>query len=127
MNNQRASEIQAVLEGQPLPASRRQLLDYARAEDASIVHELERLPDETFDRLDAVAALLTLRPAAPAPPDDALPRPESGKPPGGADYLTPFPSDTGRVRHSAPRDNPPQKAIEQASELQKQQKQEQGG
>jgi hypothetical protein len=127
MNTQRASEIQAVLEGVPLPASRRQLLDYARAQDASIVRELERLPEETFDHLDAVGERLTVQPEAPAPPADTVPRPESGKPPGGDDYLTAFPADTGRVRHSAPRDNPPQKAIEQASELQKQQKQEQGG
>ena len=108
MNAQRASFVQAVLEGVPLPASRKQLLEYAHAQDPSIVDDLRGLPDEEFDRLDA------------------LPRPESGKPPGGDDYLTPFPSDTGKVQHDAPRTNPPMKAIEQASKTQKQQKQAQG-
>ena len=126
MNTQLATEIQAVLEGVPLPATRSQLVDYARGEDASIVPHLERLPDEQFDRLDAVGERLTAQPSAPAPPEHGPPRPESGKPPGGSDYLEPHPSDTGRVRRTAPRANPPQKAIEQASQLQKQQKQEQG-
>ena len=126
MDTKRAAEIQAVLEGIPLPAKKRQLVEYARGQDASIARELEGLPDEEFDRLDAVGELLTLVPTRPregAP----LPLPESGKPPGGADYLTPFPSDTGRVRHDAPRQNPPQKAIEKASKLQKKQKAAQGG
>jgi hypothetical protein len=126
VDTQRAAEIQAVLEGIPLPASRAQLLDYARAQDAGVARELEGLPDEEFDRLDAVGELLTLVPTAPKE-GARLPLPESGKPPGGPDYLTPFPSDTGEVRHDAPRQNPPQKAIEQASQLQKKQKAEQGG
>lgn len=125
MNTQRACEIQAVLEGVPLPAKRSQLLDYARAHDASVVAELEGLPDMEFDRLDAVADLLTMRPSAPKP-EPRPPRPESGKPPGGPDYLKPFPSDTGTVRHTAPTDNPPQKAIKQASKTQKRQQAEQG-
>ncbi|HEY0416508.1 MAG TPA: DUF2795 domain-containing protein [Gaiellaceae bacterium] len=126
MNAQRAAEIQAVLEGVPLPATRDQLIAYARAEDPAIVRDLEGLPDEEFDRLDAVGDLLTLEPAAPKP-GGSPPRPESGKPPGGDDYLEPFPSDTGLVRHDAPRQDPPQKAIEEASETQKRQKAEQGG
>jgi hypothetical protein len=126
VNTQRASEIQAVLEGVPLPANRSRLLEYARAHDPSIVPELEALPDEDFDRLDDVASLLTLPPSAPASPEHDLPRPESGKPPGGRDYVTRFPSDTGRVRSDAPPGNPPQKAIEQASALQKQQQAKQG-
>ena len=125
MNTQRTSEIQAVLEGVPLPASKKQLLDYARAQDGSIVTDLEGLPDQDFDRLDQVAELLTMRPSAPKPEQD-LPRPESGKPPGGPDYLKPFPSDTGAVRRTAPPDNPPQKAIQQASQTQKRQQAEQG-
>jgi hypothetical protein len=127
VNAQRASYVQAVLEGVPLPATRSQLLEYARANDTSIVRDLQQLPDEEFDRLDAVGELLTMQPSAPKPPEHGLPRPESGKPPGGDDYLTPHPDDTGKVRHDAPRTNPPQKAIEQASETQKKQKAEQGG
>lgn len=125
MNTQRACEIQAVLEGVPLPATRSQLLEYARAQDGSVVAELEGLPDAQFDRLDAVAELLTMRPSAPKP-EQGLPRPESGKPPGGPDYLKAFPSDTGAVRRTAPPDNPPQKAIKQASTAQKKQQAEQG-
>jgi Protein of unknown function (DUF2795) len=126
MDTQRAAEIQAVLEGIPLPATRSQLIAYARAQSPTLAEDLDGLPDEEFRRLDDVGEVLMLVPTAPAPGDD-LPRPESGKPPGGPDYLTPFPSDTGRVRHDAPRDNPPQKAIEQASETQKKQQAEQGG
>jgi Protein of unknown function (DUF2795) len=125
VNAQRASLVQAVLEGVPLPATRNQLVEYARSQDVSIVADLEQLPDREFDRLDAVGELLTMRPSAPKPPQHGLPRPESGKPPGGDDYLTPHPTDTGKVRHDAPRQNPPAKAIEKASKTQKKQKAEQ--
>ena len=126
MNTQRAAEIQAVLEGIPLPAKKAELVEYARAQDDRVARDLEGLPDEEFDRLDAVGELLTLAPTRPKQ-GDPLPLPESGKPPGGPDYLTPRPSDTGRVRHSAPRQNPPQQAIEQATKTRKRQKAEQGG
>ena len=125
MNTQRAAEVQAVLEGVRLPATRAELIAYAREWSPAVAEELEGLPDEEFRRLDEVGELLMLVPAAPAPADD-LPRPESGKPPGGPDYMTPAPQDTGRVRDDAPRDNPPQKAIEQASQKQKKQMAEQG-
>ncbi len=114
MNAQRATEIQAVLEGISLPATRSELLDYARANDPGIVADLEALPDRQFDRLDAVGASLRPEPVV-SPPAEGFPRAESGEPPGGPDYLTAFPSDTGRVRHDAPRGNPPQKAIEEAA------------
>jgi len=127
VNAQRAAEIKAVLEGIPLPAKKSELLAYARTQDPGIVRDLEELPEQEFDRLDAVGELLTMQPSAPKPPEHGLPRPESGKPPGGDDYLTPFPSDTGRVHHDAPRSNPPQKAIEQASQTQKKQKAAQEG
>jgi hypothetical protein len=126
MDAQRATEIQTVLEGVTLPATRKDLLAYARENDAGIIRDLEQLPDGEYDRLDAVGELLTMQPSAPKPPEHGLPRPESGKPPGGDDYLTPFPSDTGFVDHDAPRTNPPQKAIEEASKTQKRQKAEQG-
>ncbi|HET7138420.1 MAG TPA: DUF2795 domain-containing protein [Gaiellaceae bacterium] len=126
MNTQRAAEIQAVLEGVPLPAGKAELVAYARAQDASVARDLEGLPDEEFDRLDAVGELLTLVPTRPRE-GARPPLPESGKPPGGPDYLTPNPTDTGLVRHSAPRQNPPQKAIEQAAMTRKKQKAAQGG
>jgi hypothetical protein len=121
VNAQRAAEIQAVLEGVDLPATKRELIAYARGQEPDVVRDLEGLPDEEFRRLDDVGELLTLAPTAPAPSAHDLPRPESGKPPGGDDYLKPFPDDTGRVHHDAPRQNPPQKAIEQASKRQKRQ------
>ncbi len=126
IDTQRAAVIQAVLEGVPLPARRSTLVDYARQHDPSVADDLLGLPDEEFERLDDVGALLTLRPTASAP-EPRSPRAESGQPPGGPDYVTPFPKDTGLVRHDAPRQNPPQKAIEQASERQKKQKAKQGG
>jgi hypothetical protein len=127
VNAQRAAEVQAVLEGIPLPATRAELIAYAREQDGDLVRDLEELPDQEYDRIDAVGELLTMQPSAPKPPEHGLPRPESGKPPGGDDYLRAFPSDTGKVRHDAPRTNPPQKAIEKASKTQKKQKAEQGG
>jgi hypothetical protein len=126
MNTQRATEIQAVLEGIPLPATRAALLRYARAQDVELARELEPLPDQEYRRLDEVGELLMLVPSAPRAQGRDLPRPESGAPPGGPDYLTPLPSDTGRVRHDAPPQNPPQKAIEEATQKQKRQA-EQGG
>jgi hypothetical protein len=121
VNAQRAAEIQVVLEGVALPATKAQLLAYARANDASVVPDLQTLPDRDFRRLDDVGEFLTLVPAGPKP-GQRLPRPESGVPPGGDDYLTPSPSDTGKVRHTAPPANPPQQAIEKASKTQKRQK-----
>ena len=126
MDTQRAAEIQAVLEGIALPAQKSQLIDYARAQDASVARDLQGLPEQEYGRLDEVGQLLTLAPTA-RTPEPRPPLPESGKPPGGPDYLTPFPDDTGRVRRDAPRQNPPSDAIEQASKTQKRQKAEQGG
>jgi hypothetical protein len=126
VDTQRAAEIQAVLEGVPLPAGKSELVEYARAQDEGVARELAGLPDEQFDRLDRVGELLTLVPSAPKP-GPRPPLPESGSPPGGPDYLEPFPADTGLVRHDAPRQNPPQQAIEKASRLQKKQQAAQGG
>jgi hypothetical protein len=126
MDTQRAAEIQAVLEGIALPAQKSELVDYARAQDASVARDLQGLPDQQYGRLDEVGELLTLAPTA-RRPEQRPPLPESGKPPGGPDYLTPFPDDTGRVRHDAPRQNPPSDAIEEATKKQKRQKAEQGG
>ena len=120
MNAQRADEIQAVLEGLPLPAHKRQLVAYMREQDASLAGDVEGLPDEEFRSLDEVGRLLTLVPTAPRP-GNRLPRAESGKPPGGDDYLVAHPSDTGRVRYTAPPTNPPQQAIEKAAKKKKRQ------
>jgi hypothetical protein len=119
VNAQRSAELQVLLEGVPLPATRNELLAYARAQDAGAAALLERLPEGKYDRLDAVGDALVDRPQAPqAPP--LPPRPESGKPPGGTAYLDAG-EDSGRVRPSAPRTHPPSQTIEEQSALQKKQ------
>lgn len=125
MNAQRSAEIQALLEGIPLPAQKSELVSYMREQDESFVRDLEGLPDEEFRSIDDVGRLLTLVPTAPQP-DESLPRAESGKPPGADDYLKPFPDDTGKVRHTAPPGNPPQKALEKATKKKKRQMAAQG-
>ena len=124
MDHQRSAEIQALLEGVPLPASRGMLVSYAYAQDPAVAHELERqLPEREYDRLDAVGDALVQPPRPPQAPE-RTPRTESGRPPGGDDYLKAFPS-SGAVRASAPRTNPPQETIEQQTKLQKKQKKRQ--
>ena len=127
MDTQRATEIQAVLEGIPLPATRGALVAYARAQDASIAEELSLLPDGTYDRLDRVGEVLMNGAKEPDAPS-LLPRAESGEPPGGSDYVTPSPDDTGAVPDDAPPTNPPQKALDEQSKAQsRQQKVQQEG
>jgi uncharacterized protein DUF2795 len=116
---QRSAELQVLLEGIPLPATRADLLTYARAQDAGAAALLERLPEGEYDRLDAVGDALVDHPTVPqAPP--LPPRPESGKPPGGSAYLDAN-EDSGRVRESAPRTHPPSQTIEEQSALLKEQ------
>jgi hypothetical protein len=119
VNLQRSAEIQVVLEGVTLPATRDELVHYAALHDAAAAVELERIPDREYESIDEVGEALS--PTQPVhSTEDWLPKPESGKPPGGDDYLRPFP-ESGQVRTDAPPDNPPQKAIEKASETQKKQ------
>jgi hypothetical protein len=119
MDAQRSAELQALLEGVPLPATRPALLEYARAQDPRTAALLEPLPDGEYDRIDAVAEALLHPPHPPSPPPKP-PRPESGKPPGGSAYLD-VSEDSGWVRPSAPRTHPPEKMIEQQSALQQEQ------
>jgi hypothetical protein len=84
VNSQRAAEIQVVLEGVRLPATRDELISYARSYDATAAAELGVLPDRRYDRIDEVGeALVRVQPVVRAAP--RLPRPESGLPPGGPD------------------------------------------
>ena len=119
MNQRRAAEIQVVLEGISLPATRDKLVRYAALHDAEAAVELERIPDREYRRLDEVGEQL-----APTEPVHAraehLPKPESGKPPGGDDYLNPRP-ESGAVQEDAPPSNPPKKAIQEQSKTQKRQ------
>jgi hypothetical protein len=114
MDFQRSAEIQVALEGVPLPASKQQLLAYARREDPDGAGRLEALPDREYRTLDEVGeALASVQPPR-AEPDTKLARDESGEPPGGASYTDPHP-EPGHIRPSNPPSNPPEKAIEEQS------------
>jgi hypothetical protein len=121
---QRAAELQAVLQGVPLPAKKRDLVEYARTQDESAVSDLQVLPDREYSSLDEVGeALAPVQPKR-REPDAHEPRDESGQPPGGDAYLDPHP-EPGAVRPSAPASNPPQKALEEQSKKQKEQQERQ--
>jgi Protein of unknown function (DUF2795) len=118
--------LQTLLEGVDLPARKRDLIRYARRQDGDhgAVRLLERLPDREYASVDDVGeALAPVQPPS-ASPDAELPREESGRPPGGSDYVTPEPT-PGAVRHDAPPENPPQKALEQQTKTQNEQQQKQ--
>jgi hypothetical protein len=118
-----AARIQAVLEGVGLPAPKQKLVEYARAQDPAAVALLERIPDREYRSLDEVGeAIAPVQPQS--PPDAELPREESDEPPGGDAYVQPHPL-PGAVRPSAPRSNPPQKAIEQQTKTQNEQQERQ--
>src|SRR5947209_7012833 len=119
MDHQRAAEVQVVLEGVDLPASRDELIRYAEGHDRAAARELERIPDGEYDRLDAVGEALASTNVR-RRDERPLPKPESGEPPGGDSYLDPHP-ESGGVRPSAPPANPPQKAIQEQSKTQKRQ------
>jgi Protein of unknown function (DUF2795) len=122
VNTQRAAEIQVLLEGVRLPASRKMLIEYAAREDAAAVAELRALPDGEYRRLDDVASAL-LGESATRRVEPRLPQPESGAPPGGPAYTGSGSADmdTGFVRDDAPPANPPAKAIDKQSKTQKRQ------
>jgi hypothetical protein len=85
-----AAIAQVVLEGVPLPASKRELVDYARrngGEEAGIMGSLERLPARRYRSLDEVGEEIhPAQPAfAPSPPQAAG---QDGDVPGGEAYLS---------------------------------------
>src|SRR4051812_42102046 len=124
MSIERAAEVQVILEGVPLPATKAELLDYARTQDGDAARRLESLPDKEYSSLDEVGeALAPVQPAR-SKPDAEVPHEESDAPPGGDAYLDPNPK-PGAVRHDAPPWNPPQKALEQQTKTQQEQKQRQ--
>jgi len=121
---QRAAELQTALEGIPLPAQKRDLIEYVRRQDPDGASELRALPEREYRAIDEVGEeLLRVQPPQPNP-DARLPRPESGGPPGGDAYTDPRP-EPGQIRPSSPPDNPPQKQIEQQSKTQKDQQDKQ--
>jgi hypothetical protein len=102
MSTRDAAELQVLLEGVSLPASKQELMDYARAEDGGrLVPLLSQLPDREFESLDEVGeALVPVQPEWPQPDPDE-PREVSGKPPGGEAY-TDASAEPGRVREDGP-------------------------
>ncbi len=54
MRFQVAAELQVTLEGVSLPATKDELLAYARREDAAFVRELQSLPEREYESLDEV-------------------------------------------------------------------------
>ena len=64
MNLQRAAEIQVVLEGVKLPATRDELVRYAETQDAQAARELASISDREYERLDEVGE--ELAPTQPA-------------------------------------------------------------
>jgi hypothetical protein len=98
----RAANVATVLTGVDLPAHKQELVAYATREGAEhgLTAALERLPEREYRSLDDVAeALVPVQPAS--KPDDPIPGPESGAPPGGPDYVEANPS-PGAVRHRYP-------------------------
>jgi Protein of unknown function (DUF2795) len=120
----KAAEIQVLLEGIALPASKGELLAYAREQDGhDAVSLLQRIPDREYGRLDDVGeALVQVQPSWSE--ESELPHTESDLPPGGAEYVNAHPT-PGTVRQDAPPENPPQKAIEQQTKTQNEQKERQ--
>jgi hypothetical protein len=90
MNLQRAAEIQVVLEGVTLPATREQLVHYAALQDTEAAVQLERISDREYRSIDEVGEELAhTQPQVPA--QSLVPHPESGAPPGNQDYVNPDP------------------------------------
>ena len=121
----KATEIQVALEGIALPASKRELLQYAGEQSVGgeALSLLSGIPDREYERLDEVGEeLVSVQPSWKE--ESELPHEESDLPPGGDDYMNPHPT-PGKVRHDAPPMNPPQKAIEQQTETQNAQKERQ--
>ena len=87
MTTRDVAELQVLLEGVSLPATRQELLDYAsRQANGGVAALLERLPDREYGSLDEVGEeLLPVQPEW-SQPEAREPRAESGAPPGGDAY-----------------------------------------
>jgi Protein of unknown function (DUF2795) len=84
-----SATLQVLLEGISLPASKRDLIRYARSQDAgaTMLDMLERLPDREFRSLDEVGEELAPVQPNSTRPVSAVPRGESDGPPGGEAYV----------------------------------------
>jgi hypothetical protein len=97
--HQSAALVQTILEGVSLPATRQELIDYARSQDAGerLLGMLGWIEDREYASLDEVGE--EIAPVQPelAPPDAERPAVESDQPPGGSSYTDPHP-DPGTIR-----------------------------
>ena len=102
MSTREVAELQVLLEGVPLPASKQELRDYARrVGDGRLTALLQRLSEREYASLDEVGEeLLQLQPDW-SKPNPREPREESGLPPGGDAYLDPA-AEPGGVREKVP-------------------------
>jgi hypothetical protein len=97
--DQRA-RIEALLEGVDLPARKAELIAYAREHDAGAAELLGQIPEREYTSLDEVGEVL-VPVQSQRTREQVLPRPESGLPPGGDDYINPQPT-PGAVRPDGP-------------------------
>jgi hypothetical protein len=100
VDNSAAAELKTTLQGVTLPAEKPALLEYAvqqRAEP-SMLDALQSLPEREFESLDEVVEELVRGQPPSLDGAAAQPKEESGAPPGGDEYTSPDPSDTGQVR-----------------------------
>ena len=83
------SQVEALLVGIDLPATKDQLVAYARAQPGGerAAQRLERIPDRQYRAIQEAGE--ELEPVQPerSEPKIVPPRPESGEPPGGPGYV----------------------------------------
>jgi hypothetical protein len=98
------AQLQVLLEGVPLPAEKRELIEYASGQEhEGLAGLLERLPDREYGSIDEVGE--ELAPVQPEWPgrDEEQPRAESDLPPGGDAYANAS-AKPGEVREHGPHD-----------------------
>jgi Protein of unknown function (DUF2795) len=95
----------------PLPASKQELLDYARSQDADerLLRALREVPDREYSYLDEVGEQLTHVQPLRVRPQPRTPGERSDVVPGGDDY-TRVPTDTGGIRDA-------EQAVEEQQQL----------
>jgi hypothetical protein len=83
------AQIEELLVGVALPASKHQLVDYARAQPGGsrAAERLQRIPDREYTAIqDAGEELEPVQPERSPTPAIEHPKPESGRPPGSDAY-----------------------------------------
>jgi hypothetical protein len=90
VDTSRAAELQVLLEGVPLPATKDQLLEYAVQQRAEpqFLDALRSLPERRYASLDEVGEELVHVHPPPPPEQQPPPHEESGEPPGGDRYTS---------------------------------------